>query len=492
MTNKGRTFKRTLTASVAVAMALLLGSCYWNPQSGAGKITLNLKSSSRAQIIPGNVQYARVYLYADNMNSEIEIGDGKPYAEAAMSPSGGSMTVDHVLAGTGYQLVLTLGSKPDGATFVPGQYGTSATFDVTANRNTDVNISSISQIALYNGNLLLSPATVTYFLLGKNLTGVAGLRGGNSEIYLTASDSQNLYASSIYSSPSWVFDATFPASGYTINSLSDKNATAFGEVWLNTTAGIREYDGSKILTPPGNLSVGSEPTINVLDSGSYYATLGQSVVYYIQAGGIGGNVQAASWYDVPLPLSKSGQAVLDFAVPSGNYNNAYFATAAGAFGIGYTLIGASSTHDLSWIAANGGFFSVVSNGTKRYVTSLAVQGISNLLVGTDDGVYQDLTANVDAGIGKGTTYIIQSSPLAATAGHPFRKLLYDGSTGYLAAVSNNFVIMYDLNNNSSILLPLPAVTIGETKSIDLFNDYTDGHSYLAVAGSQGLLVVQIP
>ncbi len=65
-------------AVVMAAVVVLLGSCYWNPQSGAGKITLNLKSSSRAQVDPTSSAVCPRIFYADNMNNRINLNGRRP------------------------------------------------------------------------------------------------------------------------------------------------------------------------------------------------------------------------------------------------------------------------------------------------------------------------------------------------------------------------------------------------------------------------------
>ncbi len=319
-----RNLKKTVQGALALAIVLVAGSCYWNPQGGAGKISLNLQSADRAQVDTVTVQYARVYLYNDNMNNRVDIGDGKPYYETTMSSKGGTATVEHVPAGSDYTLVVTLGVK-DGSTFVPGQFGLSdTTFDVTAGHKTDVSVSRITTVSaeLYTND-------PQYALPGQNLVGVA-----TDGSYIAAATSTVAYFLDSGLAP---VGSVTP--GPRINSVSFVGASsllsAYDEFWLNTTSGIREFSvtSGPIVIQQNNLPTG--PAANVLRSGAYNSGQNAVVVYYASDESFGGAfslpVSGATWTEVRFSETANSQPVRDFVFTDGPIG--YFASQVGTFAI---------------------------------------------------------------------------------------------------------------------------------------------------------------
>ena len=456
--------RRALIATVTITLAvLLLGTCYWNPQSGVGKITLNLSSGSRAQVDPTVVQYARAYLYADNMNNRINLDGATPYAEATMSASGGSMTVDHVPAGSGYQLVLTLGTKPDGSHFVPGKFGTSSTFDVTANHETSVSIASVQSAK----TVLSGAADVQYDLLGKDLNGVAYPASGN----LGATDAGTLYRGAIGSMTGTGLG------GFTANSLSsftDGSGVAFFSV--NTTNGIQVFKttGGNLTSSTAPFSLPSAPTGSILQSG-YYTT--GNTYYYQGPGVLGGESGGNPWANVDLSGAVSGQPVLDFALGGGTLNG-FFASKVGAFAIGVGLV-SGGAQDLDYVITNGEFFHVSKGGRNLFIRTVAVNA-SILYVGTTDGIYQQnvssFTANFDFPIPV-------SSVLPGSTGESVKKILF---STYLVALCDNVVLVYKSGVGSQpISIPVSGVTLGDLRAIAI------NAGMLYIAGSEGVTAVAL-
>lgn len=462
--------KNALMAGVAVALILLTASCYWNPQGGAGKITINLKSASRAQVDPTVVQYARVHLYADNMNSRINIGDGVPYAEATMSPSGGAMTVNHVPTGNGYKVVLTLGSKPDGATYVPGKFGMSDSFSVTANHETAVSIASVQTL-----NEVLGGGDLEYDLLGKNLNSVVVVQYEGPVV--GATDSGNFYFGGID------YFTTTTLTGYTVNSVSGNDASS--AFIVNTDRGMLQYysyDGHAY-DPDGVFALPTAPTGSVVRSGGYYDSVaGANVYYYVGPHSFGGVVSgSSSWVNVDLGGSTAVQPVFDLSLGGGSSGAlGFFATPVGAFAVSSNLVnsGSSISRDLDYITKNGNFFHVPTAEMNLFITSVAIdQSYStDLYVGTIGGAYYaDVTS-----LNKPPDDAPITIPLSGSTGYFIRKVL---AGPYLVALGNNLIFVYAGGYSSSpAVIPVQGVTLGELRAIAVDTSYGD----IYIAGSKGI------
>lgn len=491
---KKMNFRKSCVWTLVIIGVFFLASCYWNPQNGAGKITLALSSGSRTQINPTLIQYARVYLYADSMNSQINIGDGTPYVETTMTSSGGSVTVNQVPAGDGYQMVLTLGSKPDGSTFVPGQFGTSESFNVTAGHRTDVSIGTVQTVAqaitATFGTTGQAPTDAS--LLGKNLNSVTF-----SGTFLAASDGRHVYFGDVTSGiPTTYLTFSAPA-GANINSVSSADIGGNSvEAWANTNQGVLEiYPSTQTLiqTLPAN-----PPQGNTILSGAYPYGSGAYGVYFVGDRGLEGvDTTSQNWVDIPLSSSGSSFPVLDIAFPSSSlsYPYAYFATGFGVFGIDNKLL-IPGDNNLSYIKGNAGFLRVYHNGSSLYVSSLSIyydaNGPNSLIVGTDDGIYVEPLTSLNPNIGQGTTDTITSSPLPGTSGFSFRKVDiggYAGTPNYWAGLCNDVIVLGATGSLSTLVLPVAAVTLGDLKSIRIYA--YGSYIYIAIAGTEGLTVVPL-
>ncbi len=467
---------------VMAAVVVLLGSCYWNPQSGAGKITLNLKSSSRAQVDPTIVQYARVYLYADNMNSQINLGEEVPYAESAMNASGGSVTIDRVPAGSGYRLVLTLGSKPDRATFVPGQFGTSGSFEVTANHETVVQLTTMQTVKAILGTI--SGLGYEPSFLGKNLVGLAI----TTSYGVVTATSGAAYVGSGSAGPPTSYTSMSPGSG-SINSVSSTTYNS-GEIWLNTTQGIKQYTNagvtSSALLPSGG------PSGSVLSSGSYgiAGALPNYAVYVLTEDGLGGihDVNGVgTWVPVDLSGAHSGPPVLDFSLPPVTSTFGLFATKSGSFGMDVSML-TPGNNNLNYVSANAGFFTLTRNGKQLFVSAVALDSSgTKLCIGTNDGLFAGSVGGITSLIGPGGGSVDLTSTvslISGSAGHPFRRVIYTQS--YIVGVSNNLLVLY--NGLNSFVVPLSAVVLGSFTGMGII--YITS-SYIAISGSEGLTFIPL-
>jgi len=472
--------------AVVVAASGLLASCYWNPQSGAGSITLKIAGpATRSITAPTAVSYARAFLYTDNGNTLVNLGGSVPYAEGTVSGGSGTMTVENVPAGPQYSLVLVLGDK-DSTTgvFLPGSYTqTSSTFTVTANAQNTVALSAPTTVT----GIGATGATVgvTYDLLGDNLNGLTVANGS-----VATSTSGTLFRATGSGVPT-AYTSTMP--GGTINSLSAVAPTPSSgttEVWMNTSAGI---------VPTTAVPAGG-PTSGVLQSATYtaiYSTTSFYPLLYRYDGGLGGTVYSSIlstpvWVNIPFSGSAS-PAVFDLAThaPSATpYQNAYVASARGAFGMSYTLLASANT-TLSTLLGQAGFFTVTdSSGNSPTINALSVDDFSALLyVGTNNGVYTTAISNVDNVVGTGSTYRITSAALTGTPGHAFRKVVTINAGNYSewAGLSED-AVYYGHTGSTVTRIPIAAVSLGAPREIALL---LTGSVYLVIAGSEGLSFVPI-
>jgi len=488
----------------ALATSLLFASCYWNPQSGTGSITLHISSpASRSITAPTTVSYARVFLYTDNGDTPVNVGESTPYAEATLSGGSGSITVQNVPAGPQYKLVLVLGTKDAGSgVFLPATYSqTQSAFVITANKDTVVAIAAPQALlgTDYNGQ----PVPVEYDLLGKNLIGATV-----ASEYWAVATSNTLFTGMNSETVNTSYTTTTP--GGTINSLSAaSNDPVYGYspfVWVNSTLGILTYDpySETYSTTPALPSGG--PNTTVLLSGSYYANQ-QDVVFYADSSGVGGTVYSsgavsASWVTVPI-TGVSSPTVLDIAVPAANSTaqNAYFATKLGAFAISHNLL-SSDNNTLTYLLSNAAFLTVVDpNGNNPFVNSLAIDpdpssSDSTLLVGTNNGIYTTAVSAVDLLVGTGSApYKITTAPLSDTQSHAFRRVVV-GPLGYYSPYfwvgwSGGSFFYGQIGGTSTSSVPVAAVTLGTPRAIAIMFDYATYCVFLVIAGSEGLSFVPI-
>jgi len=487
----------------AIATSLLFASCYWNPQSGTGSITLHISGpASRSITAPTSVSYARVFLYTDNGDTPVNVGESTPFAEATLSGGSGSVTVQNVPAGPQYKLVLVLGTKDAGSgVFLPATYSqTQSAFVIAANKENAVTLAAphATQETDINGQ----PVAVNYDLLGKNLTGATV-----ANEYWAASTSNTLFTGMNSETVNTSYTTTTP--GGTINSLSAaSNDPVYGYspfVWVNSTVGILTYDPYLQTYSTSPLPSGG-PGTAVLLSGSYYANQ-QDVVFYADSSSVGGTVYnsgsvSASWVTVPI-TGVSSPTVLDIAVPAANSTaqNAYFATKLGAFAISHNLL-SSDNNTLTYLLSNAAFLTVVDpNGNNPFVNSLAIDpdpssSDSTLLVGTNNGIYTTAVSAVDLLVGTGSApYKITTAPLSDTQSHAFRRVVV-GPQGYYSPYfwvgwSGGSFFYGQIGGTSTSSVPVSAVTLGTPRAIAIMYDSATYCVFLVIAGSEGLSFVPI-
>lgn len=491
MHSKRRHSHSILSLLVILPLSFLVASCYWNPQSGSGGVTVSVGSTSRATVPPPppSVTFARVYLYTDNMNSRTDIGDGKPYVEAAVQGGTGAITIDHVPAGNGYSLVVTLGNKPDGSTFVPAEYGISSTFDVVAGHETSVNVGTL----LTTQSLLVSSSAFQYApeFLGKDMTGVVVSSGA---VVGVSTQTSGFAGSGVAGIPTTYLSFS-PNDGSSINSIS-YTPVQIGEFWLNTSTGIKEFNYNanggfyqQVFNLPPN-----EPSQNVLQSGAYSisATFPSYGVFYQTDSGlsgvydvIGANGPSGTWLDFNLPSSLANRPVPAFAISTTSLLT-YFATTDGAFAADYKIL-TPGNNNFAWISANAGFFSLTNGLSNLNMAALALSPLSSgeeLYIGTNDGLYKVLSSYVSVGSGQLVDLGGAATVMPGSSGHPFKRVVTAGSaTTYVAAASNH--VMYLNKGGSGQIIPLPAITLGTFKDVAMTS------TYVVVAGSEGLTYIPL-
>jgi len=494
----------------AIVTSLLFASCYWNPQSGTGSITLHISGpASRSITAPTSVSYARVFLYTDNGDTPVYVGESTAFAEAALSDGSGSVTVQNVPAGPQYKLVLVLGTKDTSSgVFLPATFSqTQSAFAITANKDNVVALAAPQSVQLIDASSGL-PVPVQYDLIGKNLTGATVANNSNMypyEMYWAASTSNTLFAATTGSMVNTSYTTVTP--GRTINSLSSGSPDPVGavpqEIWMNTSGGIVTFDPSNGQFPA--LPLGG-PSTAVLLSGSYYAmTAGQDVVYYADNNGLGGvvfggQINVPYWVTIAI-AGVSEPPILDYAVPpsssSGDY--AYFATRLGAFAIGSDLL-SSGNNTLTYLLNHAAFFTVVDpNGNNPFINSLAMDlNDTTLYIATNNGIYTAAAANIDGLVGTGSAaYKITSAPLPGTTGHAFKKVLEGGTpASYYSALYwvgwSRGTFVYGLaGGTSATTIPVAAVSLGTPQAVALMQDSDSSYVYLVIAGSEGLSFVPL-
>ena len=497
--NNGKIYASAITGFI-VAAALLFASCYWNPQSGTGSITLHISGpASRSITAPTTVSYARVFLYTDNGDTPVNVGESTAFAEAALSGGSGSVTVQNVPAGPQYKLVLVLGTKDTSSgVFLPASYSqTQSAFAITANKDNVVALAAPQ--ALQGTDSSGQPVPVQYDLMGKNLTGATIANG-----YWAASTSNTLFAAIGSGLVNTSYSTLTP--GGTINSLSAASPDPAGyfsdEIWMNTTSGIVTFDPSNGQLPP--VPTGG-PSTSVLMSGSYAIATrtGEDAVFYADKDGLGGvvfggQINVPYWVTIPI-TDVSVPPVLDFAfhVITTTGDTAYFATKLGAFAVGSDVLSVGN-NTLAYLLNHAAFFSVVDpNGNNPFINSLTLDGFdTELYVGTNNGIYTATAADIDALVGAGSTpYRITSAPLSNTQGHAFKKLVA-GPTGYSPAYwvgwSGGSFFYGQIGGTSTTIVPVAAVSLGTPQAIAIMHDYySSQYVFLMIAGSEGLSFVPL-
>ncbi len=432
------------------------------------------------------------------------------------------MTVDHVPAGSGYQLVLTLGSKPDGSTFVPGQFAQSGTFDVTAGHETDVALNGLTTVAAVTGALDANqaPYNLQYDsgLLGKNVRGVAVSTDANYASWIGAADGTTLYRGQSF--PLSGSSGSLPP-GATANSVSD-GALSSGSVefLVSTTRGIVPFGstgtyGSQTVFPQNYGPSGDIENARLSSYGNFSIPAGLTdyYVYRTANGGLGGittisQTSTTAPFSVDLSSGSATQVVLDFSMDSGD-PNLFLATSAGAFAVSPELFTAGNA-DFNYLSTYGANVTVHLNGKDRFIASLVQNGSSaRTYAGTNSGVYVTTLGTVDSYIGN---IAAQGGPgqkvdliadlggqlVPDTNGHPFSKIVSQTDYAQIVAVSNNLLVVYLPPNYIPLppapqyfVLPLVAVTLGDVNAVAVAPEYGSLTPSILIAGTKGLTIVPI-
>jgi hypothetical protein len=341
-------------------------------------MTIQLSSSalrSTTAAGAGATVTARAFLYTNNLNTAYTFSAGTTFVETTVSVDGGSMKIENIPAGTDYRLLLVVGQY-NNLVFVPGDYGLSGSFPITAGKT--------SSVAL---TLQSSPITGTA-LLGSNINGV-GYDGYN----LYATDSSTLYSATSPSMSSPTFDQSYSApSGMTINSLSNVYFLGSSAVWVNTSGGIvlpGEWPTLLPFTtvPPGNVTRSDSFGIDGVNGGVIYRS------GFLLRGGLAPvDGSAETWFDIDMSDGSTTQPVLDFSVTQFGLNDfVYLAAGASTFAAPADFMNAGN-RSLDYMRNAGVTVRVVRNGKSLFTTSTAiddptfVSSLPSLYVGTVNSI----------------------------------------------------------------------------------------------------------
>ncbi|NOY07371.1 MAG: hypothetical protein GXP33_00815, partial [Spirochaetes bacterium] len=320
----------------ALISLVFLYSCYVSSSFGNSGIRLHFTnsytaSSARALGDTSN-STARVYLL-DSNNAVFPLGESTEYKQSVISSTGTDVTLDNIPAGSGYRVLISIGSlSADGIFLNVAQYGQSEPVSISSGSTADVSIT-------------LTPSPFSKYLKGKELMGVK-INPEDNSIY--AADSANLYIGTDPGSMennSLSLPASYEVQSLSIGKVINGSGTIINQVWLNTNKGILPYNGSPFNTAFSTNLI-DNGDVNILDSGALdiSATSPAVSVFYQIDGGLGGvyitdstkdTPGAWDWLNIDLSDVISGQPVSGFYITD---NYAYFATKLGAFRLSADII----------------------------------------------------------------------------------------------------------------------------------------------------------
>jgi len=374
----------------ALISLVFLYSCYVSSSFGNSGIRLHLTgdsystSSARALGDTSN-STARVYLL-DSNNAVFPLGESTEYKESPISSTGKDVTLDNIPAGSGYRVLISIGSLTDGIFLNVTQYGQSEPVSISSGSTADVNI-------------ILKSSPFSEYLKGKEIMGVK-INPTDNQVYAAGPDSlyKGTDPGSMESKPLPPADPSYEVQSLSIGKVISGTGI-IDQVWLNTNKGILPYDGSSFNTNfSKNLIAGSDVTI--LDSGALDLSITAPVVsvFYQIDGGLGGVYITDStkdtpgewnWLNIDLSDVISGQPVSGFYITD---NYAYFATKLGAFRLSAEIIKAYNDNvtNIPDLMDYADFFSVTDSKGEIPIVSLAGYTSGSdvyLVIGTERGAY---------------------------------------------------------------------------------------------------------
>ena len=253
--------------ALVAGVAFLAAGCYLSLDDGIGSVGIRLPEPSSSGT-PATADAARIFVV--NGSTQLQLGDGIPYVEVALTGEANEVTVGPVPSGPGYQVILAVGSYVVGFDgneyFVPSEYAVSEEFNVYAGQAT------IQEMTLSTSPFAAPPAD----LLGRSLVDVAAI---GVDLYTTTAT--EFYKLDAALATQLTYPKTIPG-GRTASGLSVGATTAASRLWINTDDGIVPFDGTNFDTSFTDIAL--KP---ILDSGAF--SMGGSLYGYFQFdGGLGG------------------------------------------------------------------------------------------------------------------------------------------------------------------------------------------------------------
>lgn len=511
---------KTRIVLLGAALVLLLASCFspLSSDSGTGSITISVPSLEQAGISSSDLSasaagdgnyFARAFIYRDGS----EAGFGEVNVSGS-SPS--DLTIAGIPEGSGYSLVVTIGTKAAGALF-PESYGVNSggTFSISGGQNTSISVA-------------MKDSPFFYARAGEALKGVAVDSGADGAPAFVTASASTVYAiaPSAIDGSRFVTPSSETTAGFTINGLNQGSTSTDQPVaWA---AGLNSifpfaFNGTG-LASPGNIIPDSyllEGAKNILSSQGYADTidgqLGAVAMFQIDGGLGGGKVDLSGdpdWGDTGDDLKDfvSGQPVLTINIwerPDGS-KTALFATKIGAFAATQEIFEGADQDTITEAFLTGEArpglipISLIQGGQSRQITAMSagsVGGTGRVFLGTARGVFRtngativnDGEISVDAG---------EAQAVPGTQGLQVVDLEFvqkDNGTSYLAVLTRSRLVVTNLSSGASATIPnvagvpgIPAVgrsvsgvrgmTLGETPS---------GILYLALAGDFGFAALEV-
>ncbi len=507
------------TIGILAAFAVLcavLGSCYWQAESGTGSISFTFSGGAGSRFIEPYSTAIRVYL---KIGPEwVPFGPAAhPYWDEvtiAQNTPTYTYTSPKVPAPFSYTVIVAAGESMDGL-FYPLTHGRTATpVQVTQGGTTNVTLTMDFMPSMASAATRLN-------LWGQNVTGVIYSENTFSidgfPYYSFASTEHALYYSAEPGTDNFILTADVPSA--VINSLSTGEISVGSEQddyapYLNTSTGLLPYqifDTAPYLGPLRPDVAAGAVQRNVIRSLSAINQISTSYKYimYLYDRGIGcAPTQYAvtnTWYDVDFSAYRGGTRMYDMAASNATMSPVpayvYMATSVGAYRVPCEAFTDGVTAD-SLIAASLPF-----EVPGRKITSLAVvfsiyDYTKYLYMGTDNGLYW-------APLDEMTSVALAGSPalVPGTEGRAIRKMdglhhqnNYFSTGGYdrnlIACVDENgiFIADHDLEMATTEVLGelpiytanMPADIPAEINQVDIYVSLSENAVFLLTAGRKGL------
>lgn len=474
---------------VALGLVVLLGSCLIEGGDSAdtGSLRIALPTIVSSEISDG-VDTVRIWLYTP---SSLEYGvDGGAarlpsaadnFLEAAITTSGGAVVIDGIPAGTGYRLVIVLGTiddDNDGA-FIPIDVAESDEFGVTGGRETALSLTAAEVVGM------------TYTLEGESLNSVVvGDVIGTNDVFTASSTTVFVDPMGTVDTHSFAADINSVSLGYYYN------GTLYRSVYVNTEDGL--YPGYGVgLTFDSGFATSFSAIGGVVDSGAFFLSdTSETVVYYERLGGLGGAVLTdmsvtPSWNDSGDDLDEyvaEDENPVRSAATNGA-DAAYIASVLGTFEVteqyfegGFDAGSIISGDDDAGLT----FWGVAYPGADQAlrITQIGTFG-DTIVVGTARGAFAFPESELDGDLVGGLIPEAEVTQLSAVADEAILDLAVGDD--YLAFLTARSLVVVEEDGDSypSVFSkPLRAVVLGAPT--DLFVVEEGGEPVVYISGAEGL------